>query len=105
MNESEEFGYLNINSSLYKTRLGKKFIGRKQYKPADPRIVISFIPGIIIDILVEKGQQVRKGDDLIILDAMKMQNRLKAGIDGKVRSIKVNKGDRVSKGTILIELR
>lgn len=96
---------LNINSSLYKTRLSTKFLNRKPYKPADPRIILSFIPGTVLDILVEKGQNVKKGDDLMILDAMKMQNRLKSNIDGTIKTIHVNKGARVSKGTILIELK
>jgi biotin carboxyl carrier protein len=40
----------------------------------------------------------------MILDAMKMQNRLKCSIDGRVKTIKVNKGDKVSKGAVLLEL-
>jgi len=40
----------------------------------------------------------------MILDAMKMQNKLKCIMDGKVKSISVNKGDKVSKGTVLLEL-
>jgi biotin carboxyl carrier protein len=103
--ESQEYGYLNINSSLYKTRLSKKFIARKHYTPADNGMICSFIPGTVIEIMVEKGQKVMKGDDLMILDAMKMQNRLKASNDGVVKSIKVKKGDRVSKGTVLLEIR
>jgi biotin carboxyl carrier protein len=40
----------------------------------------------------------------MILDAMKMQNKLKSSMDGKVKSIAVKKGDKVSKGTVLLEL-
>jgi biotin carboxyl carrier protein len=105
MKEREDLRMLNINSSLYKTRLSTKFLNRKPYKPADPRIILSFIPGTVLDILVELGQNVKKGDDLMILDAMKMQNRLKSNIDGTIKTIHVNKGARVSKGTILIELK
>ena len=57
-----------------------------------------------MDIFVKEGQNVKKGDDLMILDAMKMQNRLKCNIDGRVKTIKVSKGDKVSKGTVLVEL-
>jgi biotin carboxyl carrier protein len=105
MKENENLGLLNINSSLYKTRLSTKFLNRKSYKPADPKIILSFIPGTVLDILVTKGQKVRKGDDLMILDAMKMQNKLKCVIDGTIKKICVNKGDRVSKGSVLIEIR
>jgi biotin carboxyl carrier protein len=41
----------------------------------------------------------------VILDAMKMQNNMKSNIDGTIKKILVNKGDKVSKGTILLELK
>ena len=104
MKQFENLEILNINTSLYKTRLGKKFRNRQPYKPADPRMVLSFIPGTILDILVQPGQAVSRGDDLMILDAMKMQNQLKCKMDGKVKRIPVKKGDKVSKGTLLLEM-
>ena len=104
MQSSENLKSLNINSTHYKTRLSKKYENRKPYMPANPGLVSSFIPGTIIDILVKVGQKVKKGDDLVILDAMKMQNRLKSAIDGKVINIGVSKGDKVSKGSVIIEV-
>lgn len=97
-------GFLNIDTSLYQTRISKKFENRKTYKIADPKIILSFIPGTVLDIFIETGKSVTKGQDLMILDAMKMKNRLKCNMDGKVRSVAVKKGDKVSKGTILLEL-
>jgi biotin carboxyl carrier protein len=104
MKEEEKLGYLNIDTSLYKTRISEKFQKRKPYKPADPKIILSFIPGTVLDIFIQKGQIVKKGEVLMILDAMKMQNKLKCIMDGKVKSIVVKKGDKVSKGTVLMEL-
>ena len=104
MNKDEKLGFLNINTSLYQTRLSEKFKNRKSYKPADPKIILSFIPGTVLDIFIAPGDSVKKGDNLMILDAMKMQNKLKCPMDGKVKSIAVEKGARVSKGTVLIEL-
>ena len=104
MKKTENLKSLNINSTLYKTRISKKFENRKPYEPADPRIILSFIPGIVLDIMIKPGQLVSKGEDLMILDAMKMQNKLKCIMDGKVKSIAVKKGDKVSKGTVLLEL-
>lgn len=103
-NKNEKNGLLNIDTSLYQTRISKKFQNRKPYKPADPRIILSFIPGTVLEIFIVPGQIVTKGEDLMILDAMKMQNKLKCNMDGKVKSIAVKKGDKVSKGTVLIEL-
>ncbi len=105
MDNNNNLGFLNIDTSLYKTRISKKFQNRKPYQPADPRIILSFIPGTVLKILIEPGQRVSKGDDLMILDAMKMQNRLKCSMDGIVKSVAVNKGDKVSKGTVLLVLQ
>lgn len=104
MINNNNLGFLNIDTSLYQTRISNKFQNRKPYHPADPRIILSFIPGTVLEILVEPGQSVSKGDDLMILDAMKMQNRLKCSMDGIVKSVAVKKGDKVSKGTVLLIL-
>jgi biotin carboxyl carrier protein len=105
MNKAENLKFLNIDTSLYKTRISKKFENRKAYKPADPKIIMSFIPGTVIDILVKEGEHVEKGDELLILDAMKMQNRLKSPVAGIIKKISVTKGDKVSKGAVLLELK
>jgi biotin carboxyl carrier protein len=105
MKTNEKLGVLNIDTTLYKTRISSRFSNRIPYKPVDPNLILSFIPGTVLDILVRPGQSVRKGDDLMILDSMKMQNQLKCNIDGKVKTIFVSKGDRVSKGMVLIEIR
>lgn len=100
----DEYKILNINFTEYKTYLSKKFENRKPYTLADPGTVTSFIPGTIIDVLVREGQEVREGDVVVILDAMKMQNRLKSHISGTVKRVNVKKGDRVPKGVVLIEV-
>lgn len=61
------------------------------------------MPGLILDILVEPGQAVTKGEQLLILEAMKMENVLKAEGDGVIKSVEVKKGDAVDKGQILLE--
>lgn len=104
MKKDKTLGILNIDSSLYKTRISSRFLNRKIYKPLNKNSIISFIPGTVLDILVIPGQVVRKGDDLMILDAMKMQNQLKCTADGKIKTILVKKGDKVSKGMVLMEM-
>jgi biotin carboxyl carrier protein len=104
MEKNDKLGVLNIDTSLYKTRISNKFANRKPYKPTDPHFILSFISCTVLDILVKTGDSVRKGDDLMILDAMKMQNQLKCSMDGKVKTILVRKGDKVSKGMVLLEL-
>jgi biotin carboxyl carrier protein len=104
MNKKEKLDFLNINNSLYLTRISNKFKNRIKYQPADPTLILSFIPGTVLDVFVNPGQDVQKGDLLLILDAMKMQNRLKCHMDGRIKSIIAKKGDKVSKGALLIEL-
>ena len=61
------------------------------------------MPGLILDILVEEGQTVNKGDQLMILEAMKMENILKSPGEGVIKSIEVSKGDSVEKNQVLIK--
>jgi biotin carboxyl carrier protein len=62
------------------------------------------MPGMILKILVTPGQQINKGDGLVILEAMKMENILKATGPATVKAIKVNERSAVEKGAVLIEL-
>ena len=62
------------------------------------------MPGLVLDILVEPGQAIQKGDQLLILEAMKMENVLKAEGEGVVKSIEVVKGAAVDKGQVMIEM-
>ncbi len=62
------------------------------------------MPGMILKVLVEPGQQISKGDGLVILEAMKMENVLKATADATVKSINIEEQTAVEKGTVLIEL-
>jgi len=104
MTNSKKIAWLNIHSSLYQTRISKKFKNRKPYSIPDQKIILSYIPGTILDICIKEGEYVKKGDILLILDAMKMKNRLKCNMDGTVKSVYVKSGDKVSKGTVLLEL-
>lgn len=61
------------------------------------------MPGLIVGVSVEPGSDVKKGDSVLILEAMKMENVIKAPGDGTVKSIKIQKGDRVEKGQVLVE--
>ncbi len=62
------------------------------------------MPGLVLDIMVGPGDEIKKGDSLLILEAMKMENVLKAEGDGVVKSIEISVGDKVDKGQILIEI-
>ena len=69
---------VNVDGSTFLTTLSPKFKLSKPYKINEPDKITAFIPGIIINVLVKKNQVVRKGDKLLILMAMKMNNHIRA---------------------------
>lgn len=62
------------------------------------------LPGVIIDVKVNVGDTVKKGDTVVVLEAMKMENNINADRDGKVTAIQVAKGDTVADGAVLVVL-
>lgn len=61
------------------------------------------MPGMVLNVLVGEGSEVKKGDALIVLEAMKMENILKSPADGIIKKILAIKGKAVEKGQILIQ--
>ena len=70
--------------------------------PVSGNAIKTPLPGVIIDVKVKVGDTVKKGDTVVVLEAMKMENNINAPKDGVVKSILVNKGDSVSEGTDLL---
>ena len=101
---------LRVNGQLYKTSIKEPIdqllsnmgIDLKAMQKAEP--VKAPMPGMVLKILVAPGQQINKGDGLVILEAMKMENILKAGTSATVKAIRVSERMAVEKGAILIEL-
>lgn len=73
--------------------------------PAGAETVNSPMPGTIVSVNVSAGQNVKKGDVLVVLEAMKMENEIMAPRDAVVASVQVNKGDSVDSGTPLVSLQ
>ena len=63
------------------------------------------MPGTILDVKVTVGDSVKKGQVLMILEAMKMENEIMAGVDGVVTSVGVTKGQSVESGTTLLTIK
>ncbi len=87
----KEYKY-KINGNSYKVTIGD----------IEDNIVKSPLPGVILDIKVNVGDTVKKGQTIIILEAMKMENNINADKDGKITAINVNKGDSVLEGNDLV---
>lgn len=67
-------------------------------------IVEAPMPGNVIDIKVSAGAEVKMGDALLVLEAMKMENEIVAPSNGTIASVNVNKGDSVEAGQVLITM-
>ena len=67
--------------------------------------VTSPMPGTILDVKVKTGDSVKKGQVLIVLEAMKMENEIMAGVDGIVTSVAVSKGAAVGTGDMLLTIK
>jgi len=65
-------------------------------------VVRAPLPGLIVGVKVEVGQQIKKGDVVLVLEAMKMENDIVASADGTVKEIVVAKGSAVSLGDALV---
>lgn len=66
--------------------------------------IVAPLPGQIIQILVKPGDMVKRGQKLLVYEAMKMENNLLAEKDGVIKDVKVNTGDQVLQGDLLIEM-
>ena len=72
--------------------------------PSGPAPVIAPMPGLIVRVNVAVGDTVQPGQGLVVMEAMKMENELKASAAGRVKSINAAPGKAVEKGAVLVEL-
>ncbi len=66
--------------------------------------LITQMPGKVVKIMTEVGAEVSKGQTLLILEAMKMENEIKAACDGVVKSVMVAEGDAIESGILMMEI-
>lgn len=86
-----------------RTASGEKIIA-KPAAPGKGASVVAPLPGVVLSIPVKVGDTVSANDTVLLLEAMKMENSIKAGRDGRVASIAVNPGDSVLEGAVLITI-
>ena len=101
MGDLKEF---NIDGTIYTTELTKKFETRKAWVRPNSNHINSFIPGTIVEIYVKEGQDVKEGETIMILEAMKMKNQIKMPFDGKIAKIHVTEGIKVPNRLLMVEI-
>lgn len=109
LNSAEKTVRLKINGHVQEVQLKDRFdlllekMGISNAAHAKINDLKAPMPGLIVGINHQPGDTVKKGDSLLILEAMKMENVLKATADSTIKTIRIAKGDRVEKGQVLIE--
>jgi biotin carboxyl carrier protein len=106
----EKTATLNVNGRIYTLRAEDeldrllKQLGMSGAGSAKVNNIKAPMPGMILQLLVEAGQTIAKGDSLLILEAMKMENVIKSPGEGIIKHIAVKQGNAVEKNQIMIEL-
>ncbi len=100
---------IKINSNIYDLNINDdidillKSLGMSNLTKQKVNNIKAPMPGMVYKILVKNGQQVKTGDILIVLEAMKMENNLKSPTDGTIKKIICKEGTSVEKNEILLE--
>ena len=108
LNPEEKTVFVKINGLKYKFQLKDKFDDLLHSLGMDNLLVTKVsdlkapMPGLVLSIDVEIGKEVKKGDALLILEAMKMENVIKSPTDGIIKSIAVKTGQAVEKNQLLL---
>lgn len=97
------FKTLLIENIKYRTLLTEKYKQRKPFQRKNEKELIAFIPGTVGKYSIKEKSKVKEGDQLLVLEAMKMKNNILSPIDGVVKKIHVQSGERVKKDQIILE--
>lgn len=108
-NAEEKSVTVKVNGTKYPLLVKDKFdlllekMGLEDLATTKITEVKAPMPGLVLDILVEPGKEIKKGDTVLVLEAMKMENTIKSPTEGTVKSIAVEVGNAVEKNAILVE--
>lgn len=107
--DAEKSFVISVNGKKYTVSLKDKYdellekLGLDNLKSAKVNELKAPMPGLVLDIRVSEGSEVKKGDAVVVLEAMKMENILKSPTDGIIKKINIKKGVAVEKNQILIQ--
>lgn len=101
--------HLKVNNTAYEFQAKDQFdlllkeLGMESVGNTKVNEIKAPMPGLVLDVLVQPGQEITKGDGLVVLEAMKMENILKSPTDAVVKSIEIEKSQTVEKNQLLIK--
>ncbi len=105
---AEKLFVIRVNGNKYTISLKDKYdellhsLGMDNLAGAGMKEMKAPMPGLVLDIRVKEGQEIKKGDGIVVLEAMKMENVLKAQGDAVVKKVLIKKGMTVDKNQVLI---
>jgi biotin carboxyl carrier protein len=102
--EEKELVDFVVEFRKYKTTLNRMFLQRRKWQPVDQSKIKSFIPGVITRIFVSEGDHVEAGQEMMVLEAMKMNNIVRSEIAGVIKKIHAAEMDKVPKNMVIFEL-
>ena len=108
INPEEKCFVIKVNNSVYSLSVRDKYDDLLKEMGIDlsagPKVndMKAPMPGLVLNVLVENGQTIKKGDAIVVLEAMKMENILKSPSDGIVKKVHVIKGDKVEKNQVMV---
>jgi biotin carboxyl carrier protein len=106
--EKEKSFLVSVNGNKYQLNVKDKFdellksLGMDNLNASKVNELKAPMPGLVLDIRVSEGDEVKKGDPILVLEAMKMENIIKSPTDGIIKKINVKKGVAVEKNQVLI---
>lgn len=100
---------IKVNGTLYHLDVNDQYDDLLKQLGMDTAMVTKVheikapMPGLVLKVIAAAGDEVKKGDNLIVLEAMKMENMIKSPADGKIKHIPVVQGDKIEKNAVLIQ--
>jgi biotin carboxyl carrier protein len=107
-NTAEKTAEIKVNNNTYTVTAKDQFdilldkLGLSSLNAAKVSEVKAPMPGMVLKVFVTEGMEIKKGDNLFVLEAMKMENIIKAAADVIVKTVKIKPGDKVEKGQVLL---
>jgi len=108
-NEDGKAVVIKVNGTLYQVGIEDQYdellkkLGMDSSSANKVLEIKAPMPGLVLNVMVTEGQEVNKGDSLLVLEAMKMENIIKSPTGGIVKKILIRKGDKVEKNEILLQ--